>query len=82
MKSLAWRVVVLVATSAVAPLLIYGLVSVNSLRQGMRETVVAGRKGPDTVQMVGQQDARKHIEWPALPDHGHSAAQTTPRDIV
>ena len=42
MKSLAWRVVVLVATSAVGPLLIYGLVSVNSLRQGMRETVVAG----------------------------------------
>jgi signal transduction histidine kinase len=42
MKSISSRIVVLVATSAVAPLLIYGLVSVNSLRQGMREAVVAG----------------------------------------
>ena len=36
------RFVMLVATAAVAPLVIYGLVSINSLRTGNRQSVTAG----------------------------------------
>lgn len=42
MRSIAARFVMLVATAAVAPLVIYGLVSVSTLRSGTRASVTTG----------------------------------------
>ncbi len=42
MRTITTRFVMLVATAAVAPLLLYGLVSVSTLRQGTHTSVVAG----------------------------------------
>ena len=42
MKRITSRFVLLIATAAVAPLIIYGLVSVGSLRSGTRQSVTAG----------------------------------------
>ena len=42
MRSISSRVVLLIATAAVAPLLVYGLVSIGSLRRGTEESVTAG----------------------------------------
>ena len=42
MKSIRQQLAMLVATAAVLPLLVYGLVSVGSLRRSTRRTVVAG----------------------------------------
>jgi signal transduction histidine kinase len=43
-KSISSRIVVLIATAAVAPLLVYGLVSVTSLRRGTEASVAAGNR--------------------------------------
>lgn len=45
MKGISARLAMLVATAAVLPLLIYGLVSVRSLREGSRTSVVTGNLG-------------------------------------
>lgn len=42
MKRITSRFVLLIATAAVLPLVIYGFVSINSLRSGTRESVLAG----------------------------------------
>jgi len=44
-KGISARLAMLVATAAVLPLLIYGLVSVRSLREGTRTSVMTGNMG-------------------------------------
>ena len=44
MRTITTRFVMLVATAAVAPLLLYGAVSVYSLRTGSRQSVIAGNR--------------------------------------
>ena len=41
-RKIATRFVLLVATAAVAPLMIYGIVSIHSLWTGTRQSVIAG----------------------------------------
>jgi signal transduction histidine kinase len=48
MRSITTRFVMLVATAAVAPLILYGLVSVASLRAGSRQTVIDGNQNVST----------------------------------
>ncbi|HXH05404.1 MAG TPA: sensor histidine kinase [Vicinamibacterales bacterium] len=42
MRSVAWRLVLMIATAAVLPLVIFGLVSIGTLRVGTREAVREG----------------------------------------
>jgi signal transduction histidine kinase len=42
MRSVAWRLVLMIATAAVLPLLVFGLVSIKTLRDGTRESVREG----------------------------------------
>lgn len=42
MRSIASRIILLIALAAVAPLLVYGVVSINSLRRGTEESVSHG----------------------------------------
>jgi signal transduction histidine kinase len=44
MRSIRARLVVLVVSAAIAPLLVYGLVSIDLLREGTRTSVTAGAK--------------------------------------
>ena len=44
MRTITTRFVMLVATAAVAPLVLYGAVSVYSLRTGSRQSVIAGNR--------------------------------------
>src|SRR6476661_5961919 len=45
MKSITSRFVMLIATAAIAPLVIYGVVSMRQLRSGTEESVVKGNLG-------------------------------------
>ena len=45
MKSITSRFVMLIATAAIAPLVIYGVVSMQQLRSGTEESVVKGNRG-------------------------------------
>jgi signal transduction histidine kinase len=57
MKTITSRIVLLIATSAVAPLLIYGYVSINRLTSGMTTSVNAGNRA------VAQQVAERIAEY-------------------
>ncbi|MEW5982329.1 MAG: sensor histidine kinase [Acidobacteriota bacterium] len=56
MRSLSVRFAVMLATAAVAPLLVYGAVSVYSLREGTHRTVVDG--SANVARQVGEQVRR------------------------
>jgi len=58
MRTLRVRFAVMLATAAVVPLLLYGAVSVYSLRDGMRRTVVEGNL--NVARQVGEQ-VRRYI---------------------
>jgi signal transduction histidine kinase len=58
MKTLRVRFAVMLATAAVVPMLIYGAVSIYSLRQGIRQSLVAGNL--NVARQVGEQ-VRRYI---------------------
>ncbi|MEE2636094.1 MAG: hypothetical protein VYE68_02525 [Acidobacteriota bacterium] len=48
MRTITSRFVILVATEAVAPLMLYGVVSIYSLRSGTRQSVIDGNRNVAT----------------------------------
>ena len=63
MRTITSRFVMLVATAAVAPLVLYGAVSIYSLRTGSRQRAEK-RKGHECSRECGRGHHRRHIRSP------------------
>ena len=90
MKSITSRFVMLIATAAVAPLVIYGVVSVRQLRSGTEESVTKGNLGDRHAGGRADQSVRREqpagpavaSRWSSAPpasNHGSSPASSKTR---
>ena len=81
MKSITSRFVMLIATAAVAPLVIYGVVSMRQLRSGTEESVTKGNLGHRDAGGRADQSVRR--EQPARPAiHRAGASHCRPRTMA